>query len=276
MITIDNNRCTACATCLDLREGYCLTGPVQAIEIVHELCNECLLCVAVCPAQAFTVEGFAPTRVDRDVIPGRAAMRELLLHRRSVRCFKEGPLDRDLVEEVVSMGRYAPSMNHAIEILAIDDPEMLARIDAAAYGFYKKIYRWLFKPRLTYTFINIFRDDLHLARKKLEGTINDGRVLYPAPVLLIAMGDSRIPVTADSGHYILSTIMLYAESLGLASCLMDSVKTALKVNRRLAREIGVPKRWIVIGALHLGYPASKVVNKLEGLSMPFCWNRRRE
>lgn len=274
MVTVDNGRCTGCGICLDLRQGYCLTGPVKKIGIVEELCNECLQCVAVCPGRAFTVEGLTAERVNRDLVPTREQMRELLLQRRSIRHFKDGALPRDLVEEVIRIGRYAPSMNHGIEVLAIDDPDVLEQIDRSAQGFYEKLYRWLFKPRLAYAFISLFADDLHLARKKLKKSMAKGHTLYQAPVLLIALGDTRVPVTEASGHYILSTMTLYAEALGLATCLMDSVKIALRANRGLARELGVPKGWNVLGAVHMGYPATKVLNKLEGLSIPFSWNRR--
>jgi hypothetical protein len=65
---------------------------------------------------------------------------------------------------------------------------------------------------------------------------------------------------------------LYAHSLGLGACLMDSVRIALLQSRRLRRRIGMPRGHKALGALVLGYPEEKALNLIEGLGLGIGWN----
>jgi len=65
---------------------------------------------------------------------------------------------------------------------------------------------------------------------------------------------------------------LYAASLGLGSCLMDSVRIAFRASGSLRTSFGIARGERVLGALLVGYPEERTLNLIEGLSLELAWN----
>ena len=96
--------------------------------------------------------------------------------------------------------------------------------------------------------------------------------LYGAPALIVLVGDTRTILTEESAQYHLASMLLYAHSLGLGTCLMDSAKIALRASPALRRRLGIPRGMRVRGAIVVGHPEERVLNLIEGLSLGFSWN----
>ncbi len=225
MIRIDNNKCVKCGICLSLRGEYCLNETDDgSIEIVRELCNQCTKCIAVCPQKAFSYGEKEPVSIDMDKIPDKDNFEKLLKKRRSVRKFTNKKVSREILSKIAEVSIYAPSMNRNIEAIIIDDKEIMSEIDRVAFKFYNNIYKYVFKNKIMLSLMKIFSDGIEVTKKKLENSVKDGKTIYDAPALIILLGDKREILTEVSAHYHLYNIILYCESMGLATCLMDSVK----------------------------------------------------
>ncbi|MGA2976682.1 MAG: nitroreductase family protein [Spirochaetia bacterium] len=267
MIVHDGTKCRECGVCLAIREGHCLQKSGAEIRVDPLQCNECGECVARCPSQAFAFQGHPTQRLDPEARAKPKALVELLAGRRSTRRFTDAPVDRKTLLQLAVMARYAPSMNHDIEAVLIDDTEILRRIDKGLFAFYARMYRLLFKNPLVFGFIRLFADGMDVTKKKLEHSMREGRILYNAPALMLLTGKKRVPLTELSAQFQLSHMMLYAESLGLGTCLMDSVKIGVNASAALRRLLGIQPGHAVVGALHVGYPTYPVRNIMPALSL---------
>ncbi len=275
MVKIDNTRCVKCGICLSLRGDYCLNeGEDGSIRIVYELCNLCTKCIAVCPSKAFSYDGIEPTKIYHDHIPHKDNLEELFKKRRSVRRFSDRRVDRETLAKIAEIAIYAPSMNRDIEAIIVDDKEIMKEIDWVAYKFYSTIYKIVFKNRILFNFIKLFSDGMDIAKKKLENSIKDGLIVYDAPAMIMLIGDKKEVLTETSAQYHLYNIILYCESIGLGTCLMDSIKIAVSAKKRLRRMLNLPKKLSILGGVLIGYPEEKIINKAEGMSMKYSWNVR--
>jgi nitroreductase len=259
---------------LRVREGYCLRKEPGGIVIDYRVCNECAQCVALCPSRAFSIDNCLPGRVDYGKVPSPESLLELFGKRRSTRDFSERRVERSLLETVVQAGRWAPTMNRDIEAIVIDDPAVVETLDRSALRFYTRMYRLLFGNAPVFWFISRFARTMDVVKIKLERSIAGGRIVYRAPALIALIGNERVPLTVISAQYHLYNMILYAECCGLGTCLMDSVKIAFSAHAGLRRLLGVPRGMTVVGALLLGYPRDKVLNKPDGQRMTIWWNRR--
>jgi nitroreductase/NAD-dependent dihydropyrimidine dehydrogenase PreA subunit len=268
MIIHDPTKCTDCGTCLAIRGGYCLSRDGPEIRIDRTVCNECGECMARCPSRAFSFEGYEPRRLDREARARPGAVEELLVGRRSTRHYTEEPVERATLLAIARIARHAPSMNHDIEAVLIDEPELLRAIDRRLLAFYRRMYRLLFRNPIIFGFIRLFADGMDIAKRKMEHSWSGGGILHNAPALVVLTGSRKIPLTELSAQFCLSAMILYAESLGLATCLMDSVKIGVNAVGALRRLLGIPRGHSVIGALHVGHPAHRVWNATPSISLP--------
>jgi nitroreductase len=255
------------------RGGYCLTEEPEGIEIDASLCNECGECAALCPSKAFYLEGSTLRRIEEARLPGPESCLELLMSRRSIRHFDGRSVDRELLAKIVSAGRYAPTMNRRISAIVVDDPAIFAEFEGRERRFYSAMYRLFFRPQAARAFIRLFNDDIETIRRKLEHSLASPSFLYGAPALIILTGDTRTILTEESAQYHLFAMSLFAATLGLGSCLMDSARIALLRSRSLRRRLGIPRGRRVLGALVLGHPKERPLNLIEGLGLDLGWNR---
>jgi nitroreductase/NAD-dependent dihydropyrimidine dehydrogenase PreA subunit len=276
VITIDVARCDGCGICLKNLGGYCLNQDRDAVAIDYSVCKGCMKCVAVCPRQAFLVDGRLATRIVGESAISAEDFVELLRRRRSIKAFKDVAVPRTTLQDIVRAGSFAPTMNREIEAIVVDDPSLIALIDAEALRFVRRWHMLLFGFRPLTWLVSLFAATLPVIKRKIVRDLEiKKRVAKPgtrAVVLLI--GDPRIPVTESSAQYYLANMILMAQILGLGSCLMDSLRLALNGSRRARKALAVPRRFKFLGVLSLGQPDEKILNVPEGVGMRIGWNVR--
>jgi len=269
-ITVDQETCISCGGC----EAVCRTARVYelgegAAEAVRpEACWLCGHCVAVCPVDAVHHSEYpldaCPT-IDRDALPSFEDLVGALRARRSIRVFRDKPVPRDTVRQLVDVSRWAPSASNQqpIDWIALDDPDRIARLRDAVVGTLDRTAQ-LLQIRLLRPFLSIalgpHRIDEaveaaesfeELARRHAEGK---DPIFYGAPVVLAA----HVPVEAFFGRddtvYAAYNVMLAAERLGLGTCQIGYVNAALERNDDLPKIIGVPEGRKLELTIALGYP----------------------
>ena len=91
-----------------------------------------------------------------------------------------------------------------------------------------------------------------------------------AQVAVILTGDRKMPVTEHSAAYLLSTMGLMAESLGVGSCVLDALLLSLRLSRRLRARMEITDD--VLAVLVMGYSAEGVVNIPRGYEVDTIWH----
>ena len=148
-----------------------------------------------------------------------------ILTRRSIRQYKPDPVPRELIDQVVLAGTYAPTargMQSPI-ILAITDKEI--------------------RDRLT--------------RANAEFTDKEGEdPFHGAPVVLVVLADKSKPNHVYDGSLVMANLMLAAHALGLGSCWIHRAREEFQQPewQELLRSLGVEGEYEGIGHCILGYP----------------------
>jgi nitroreductase/NAD-dependent dihydropyrimidine dehydrogenase PreA subunit len=104
------------------------------VDCAEERCIHCGHCVAICPHGAFSLDTMPVEKCLK--LPAGwnlsvAQVEYLLKGRRSIRVFKEEPVDRAILEKMIDIARYAPSGTNRqpVRWMIIHDP---ARVNAIA------------------------------------------------------------------------------------------------------------------------------------------------
>ena len=168
--------------------------------------------------------------------------------------------------------RYAPNQNKNITVHVVTDPGILKLMDESALRIIRRTRRVLFGfPPLTW-FFSLFSRNLTVIRRKMDrDLVLRGAVLKKnAQAAIILTGDKRVPVTEHSAPYLLSTMGLVAQSLGVGSCLMDALLLSLRISRALRDRLAIREN--VLGVMLLGYSAEAIVNIPRGYQVESVWH----
>ena len=147
-----------------------------------------------------------------------------IVERRSVKKYKNIPVEENLIDEIVMAGTYAPSgMNRQSPIiLAITNQEV--------------------------------RDNIASINAKIMGTDIDP--FYGAPVVLVVLADKDCPTHVYDGSLVMGNMMLAAHSLGLGSCWIHRAKETFETEegREILKNLGIEGEYEGIANCILGYP----------------------
>ena len=152
----------------------------------------------------------------------------MILTRRSVKSYKPEMPPRELIDEVIEAGTYAPTgMNRQSPIIIAvtdkDTRDRLSKLNAEAMG----------------------------------GT---GDPFYGAPVVLVVLADKSQPTYMYDGSLVMANLLLAAHAVGLGSCWIHRAKEEFQTDegRALLNSLGITGDYEGIGHCILGYPAGEV------------------
>jgi nitroreductase/NAD-dependent dihydropyrimidine dehydrogenase PreA subunit len=273
VITVDPDICNRCGLCIQRFEGYCISEDAGMPVVDYEVCNVCQKCVAICPSRAFLVNNTKPLQIERGTPLNPEDLRGLLSRRRSIKIFTNENLLKSTIQDIVGVAKYAPNQHKNIDAVVVTNKRMLAKIDQSAFRLYKRIYTALFSVKVLTRLFRIFSSDLFVIKRKMEYDLFIRKqILKPGTqALVVLVGNAKASVTERSAQYLLATMIIYAESMGIGSCLMDSVKIAMNLNRKLRRDISIDNRQKVLGILALGHSAEKILNIPRGCELNIRW-----
>lgn len=113
MISIQEEKCTSCGLCIPVCVRRILEKGEKAIRVTDPaLCLVCGHCKAVCPTDAPQLSGLNEqfTAVPlRNEMPSAASLFHLLRKRRSLRSYRDQPVEKTKLRMLIEAGRYAPT-----------------------------------------------------------------------------------------------------------------------------------------------------------------------
>lgn len=149
-----------------------------------------------------------------------------IISRRSVKSYKPDMVPRELIDQVIKAGTYAPSGmgRQSPIIIAVTNPEIrnkLSRLNAGIMG------------------------------------AGDMDPFYGAPVVLIVLANKDMPTYLYDGSLVMGNMMLAAHELGLGSCWIHRAKEEFEQpeGKELLASLGIIGNYEGIGHCILGYEA---------------------
>ncbi len=280
-IRIDQDKCNRCGACVAL----CSVTHVYTFEnkkakvLSPSRCWECGQCVAVCPVDAIAHSSFSFK--DCPMIERAENDLEKLIGyfkaRRSIRVYQNKRVEREKVEALVNLARWAPSGGNrqAVSWLALDDAETISLLSKRTVSVLVKGAEDLRKSITHETDVQEKKGTLmqaktleHLGRRFKKG---EDPIFFGAPVVLAAI-TPRSQFGRDDAVISGYTMQLAAAQMGLATCQIGYFIAGMVMDKELGKDIlHIPDDREIQMVITLGYPKYKMRRAVFRAPLPFRW-----
>lgn len=257
LLIVDESKCQ--------KDGVCAREcPMAIIQLKYKescpvlmpgaepYCIRCGHCVAVCPHGALShaeipVESCPPILKDRVI--GQEQAVQFLRSRRSIRFFKNQPVERETIRKLIETARYAPTASNAqpVEWQVFTEKSQITELARRTVEWMRTVLKES-PPPATAAYLPL-----------LVAAWDAGHdvVLRDAPALVVASA----PKEARSGMVDVSLSLSYLELAatagGLGTCWAGLVQGALLASPPLKQEMGIPETHPHHYPMMLGYPKAK-------------------
>jgi nitroreductase/NAD-dependent dihydropyrimidine dehydrogenase PreA subunit len=293
MITIDSNLCKKDGLCAMVcpKSIFVQQEKLTIPDIVdEESCIVCGHCVAICPGNAIQHSDFPSTAIRAiqvENMPTTDQVLDLLGSRRSIRAFRNKPVEKETIEQIIRGARFAPSGHNSqsTEYLVVQDSAVLNQVSALVIEYLKFEVRRFANP--------LFRTLALLGnREKAESGLHEipgfqkkielfesgaDPILKGAPALLVFHAKRTDGYGDVNAQLALQNASLVAHSLGVGHFYTGWVLAPCRApmarawNQRMPSLIGIPPGNELYGALALGYPIPKFRNMIERITPQISW-----
>ena len=244
-LSVDQETCIKCYACVsecpfDLINKDKEDFP-QLRKAAVKKCIRCGHCMAVCSTDALDIS-ISPLSdslaVDKNLFPGPDAIEHFLTSRRSIRTYKKKVADHSILEQILSVSRYAPSAHNAqpVHWLMVEKPDEVKRLGGM-------VVDWM-------TELKVFPGLIRAWGQGID------KVLRGAPHLAVSHADpgsSEHPI--EDCTLATAYLDLAAYSHGLGSCWAGFLLQAIHHQYQpIIEALNLPENHKVYSALMLGYP----------------------
>lgn len=257
LLSVDQEKCK--------RDGICAAVcPASIIEFKFkeafptvieggdELCLRCGHCVAVCPHGAISHEIMNTTecptvRDELNMQPDQ--VEQFLRSRRSIRTYKEKPVDRDVLTKLIKLASFAPSGHNTqpvnwLVIYDSDEVQQLAGIVADWMGSLIKEGSPLAAT-------------LHMDRVVAAWEAGKDRICRSAPHMLVAHAPKDERSAPVACTIALTYLELATPAFGLGACWAGYFNAAANFWPPMAEALDLPAGNVSFGAMMVGQPKFK-------------------
>ena len=232
-VLIDNEKCTGCGLCV----ADCLRKDLEiqnkkAVPL-NKSCFMCGHCLAICPAKAVKLEGLDDEIRELPAGPVFLDEKSLKTHlkfRRSVRHFKDVPVEKEKIEKIIEAGRLTPTASNLQNVRYIIVQYKINEIEDAVLLQYRNPVGFT----VTYTYS--------------ADRLKRGFLFHKAPVVVLVISPSEINACLAAMN-----MELMAEALGLGVVYVGLFTRPANVNKELRASLGVAEGENIAACLALGY-----------------------
>lgn len=235
-------------------------------EIGEKLCINCGHCVAVCPHGAFSltkmsVESCPP--VNKELILGPEQAEQFLRSRRSIRTYKDKPVDRETLTKLIEIARYAPTGHNfqPVNWTVIYDGKELDRLIRIVIDWMRDSIKN--QPALA--------EMMHFSGIVAAWDLGVNIVSRDAPHLIVTHAHKINPSGQSSCTNAIAYLELMAGSLGLGTCCCGFFDAALAFYKPMREALALPKDHVGLGSVLVGYPKYKYHRMPERYEPPINW-----
>lgn len=250
---VDESKCRRDGICAAVCPAGILepggTSPPKLIPGGEELCISCGHCVAACPYGAASLDTMPtgacpPVRPEWHLAPEQTE--HFLRSRRSIRAYKEGPVDPGRLERLIRLARYAPSGHNAqpVRWIVISGHETVRTLAGHVVDWMRMLLKR--KPELT--------RGMGLERVVEAWDAGKDRVCRGAPHLIVAHAPAADPTAPSACTLALAYLELAAPSFGLGCCWAGYLHMAALHWPPLQAALALPEKHQLGGAMLAGEP----------------------
>lgn len=257
LLTVDQQKCKRDGICA----GVCPLGIIELetsetfptmIDGGDELCITCGHCVAVCPHGAMSHADMSSEdcpSVRNEWFLGPEQVEHFLRSRRSIRAYKEKPVDRETLTKLIDIARFAPSGHNRqpVNWLMIYDSGEVYRLAGL-------VIEWM---------RNLIKDGspivaaMHMDRVVAAWETGVERICRGAPHVVVAHAPEDERTAPAACTIALTYVELAAPSFGLGACWAGYFNAAANFWPPMKEALSLPDGHVSFGAMMLGHPKYK-------------------
>jgi nitroreductase/NAD-dependent dihydropyrimidine dehydrogenase PreA subunit len=254
LFMVDSEKCKKDRICVDecpaqiiaMKDKQALPEPIHRAE---DFCIQCGHCVAVCPYGALTHEAMSPEQCPparKELLPDPEWVEHFLRFRRSIRTYKEKPVERETIARLIDIARYAPSGSNSQPVRwhVVYDRKEVRKLAGHVVGW----MRYLIKEQYE------FAMSLNMDRIVTAWDAGIDRICRGAPHVIVAHAPADDRAAPAACTIALSYLDLAASSFGLGTCWAGYFHAAATMWPPMRNAVDLPERHTCFGAMMIGYP----------------------
>ena len=270
-LIVDESKCQKDGICarecpmaiirLDEPEGY--PGLIPGTE---PFCIRCGHCLAVCPHGALShaeISVDACTPLDKALSISEEQAVQFLRARRSIRFFKDRPVEKETIRKLVEIARYAPTAGNTqlVEWTVFTDKDTIKALAGLTVDWMRSVLQKDPQPAFA----------PYLPMIVAAWDVGYDVVLRDAPALIVASAPKQDTSGMVDVTLALSYLELAATAMGLGTCWAGLVQGALLSSPQLKKEMGIPENHPHHYPMMLGYPKPKYFRLPERRAPKITW-----
>lgn len=269
-LSLNEQTCTRCGVCASTCPWRIIALPDSELLLYadngHDLCNLCGHCEAACPSGAIVVND---PRLQQAVYVSGAMEIEperlgaYMRMRRSIRRYREEPVDRAVIGQLMDIVRFAPTGRNRQDVswLIIHDTKEVRRLTAMAID-------WMRKTGAAGSPL--------AARFNVPGMVRaweEGRdpICQHAPHLVIGYAHEDSPVAGTNAIIDLAHLDIIAPAFGLGACWGGIFMFAVNSFEPLKAALDPPPEHAPIHCMMLGHPAIRYQRPPKRNAVSIVW-----
>lgn len=226
------------------------TGFPEMIPGGEMVCTRCGHCVTVCPHAALDHERMrltlsVPIAQNLEMQENRAE--QFLRSRRSVRLFERKPVEKEKINRLIDVARYAPTAGNrqAVEWIVHLDQDRIRQMAALTISWMRDTIE---------TSPAMIKASPYLPKVISRWESGTDSILWNAPVVIIATAPKQCTYGLIDVTIALSHLELMAPTIGLGTCWAGLFQSALLASPDLRKSAGIPDAHPHHYPMMLGYP----------------------
>jgi nitroreductase/NAD-dependent dihydropyrimidine dehydrogenase PreA subunit len=271
LLSIDTEKCNYDRLCVEACSRRIIEmenrGTIPTLVVgAEELCNNCGHCVAVCPTGALSLDTMRPgdcPEIRNDLIISAEQADQFFKSRRSIRSYRNKPIEREKLDKLVQIAGYAPSGHNArpVHLLVIEDSTDVRRLASL-------VIDWL---RLIIKDFPDMAESSNFDRLVRFWDKGEDLICRKAPHLIIAHALTSAGTAREDCILALAYMELAAYPLGLGATWAGYIMAAMSSYPPLSEAVNLPEGHGCFGALMFGYPKFKYVRIPPRNPLPVTW-----
>ena len=244
-VLIDSEKCTGCGLCLSDCQRHVLEIQNGKAVVINSHCLKCGHCLAICPANAVNLTGYDDEIMDVPKEPVFLNEKDLMTHlkfRRSIRQYKDMPVEKEKLEKIIEAGRITPTASNAQNVRYIILQNEREAVEDEVLAMYKTQSEW------TETLSRLMKPAANVLNERLK----HGFLFFNAPAVILVVSQSEINACLAA-----MSMELMAEALGLGAVFVGLFTRPANKNRKLRESLGIAEEENIAACLALGYPKVK-------------------
>jgi nitroreductase/NAD-dependent dihydropyrimidine dehydrogenase PreA subunit len=241
-IFVDEELCSKDGVCVDVCPARALRMGASGFpeEIPENGCILCGHCAAVCPRGALTHHGLPEGELVRSAreLPGAELMDGFLIGRRSVRVYRDEPVEKETLDALLDVARHAPTASNTQQVhwIVVNGRE---KVHALAEEIVNGI-------RMAGQAAGRYQSSVDQWDRGYDF------VLRGAPTLVVACAPSESAWGRQDCSIALTFLELAAEARGLGACWAGYLTYVAGLYEPLQKALELPAGYTVCGGLMLG------------------------